>query len=482
MKFLKHCLPLVAAAGLVFATSAASAGYFVVTPSLGKKVSVIPEPEITVNLNAGTLPLGTRNVPFSYALQPLLDVKGDPSYDASKAVFSTSTALPPGMALQPDGTLGGTPLKPTASGISIQVTAAYKDKTGQQLYQLVINGVPITASRISASMGHACVVTPEGAAKCWGENSSGQLGDGTFTNQEYPVQVAGLTSGVTQIEVGSEHTCAVHNGGVKCWGYGDDGQLGNGAYGSSATPVQAIGLTTGVTQLTAGRHHNCAIAAGKAYCWGVNDEWQLGTSASGGAQSQPQQVSWSPTVGNVTAIAASAWQTCAVADGAGYCWGNTVMGNYQLPTKVPGLTTVSKIVPGTGVTCAIQGGALQCWGNNSYGGVGDGSLTYRPNPTQVSGMVSGVSHVTVAGTFTCAVQNGGAFCWGYNGGGQLGNGSRTNSSTPIGVFGAASNIAAITGNEEYACILQGQRAKCWGDMFPGNDGAQSSAVPVDLEQ
>ena len=73
-----------------------------------------------------------------------------------------------------------------------------------------------------------CAIVGGGAAKCWGDNTGGQLGDGTTTPALTPVQVSTLTSGVTALAVGNTFTCAVISGGAKCWGMNGAGQLGDG--------------------------------------------------------------------------------------------------------------------------------------------------------------------------------------------------------------------------------------------------------------
>ncbi|MBL8055523.1 MAG: hypothetical protein JNK29_02440, partial [Anaerolineales bacterium] len=135
-------------------------------------------------------------------------------------------------------------------------------------------GVP----RLAAGIGHTCALTADGGVKCWGANGDGQLGDGTTLNQGAPVAVAGLTSGVTAVATGWRHTCALTAaGGVKCWGWNDYGQLGDGTTTNRLTPVDVAGLTSGVTALAAGNTHTCALtAAGGAKCWGYNLFGQLG--------------------------------------------------------------------------------------------------------------------------------------------------------------------------------------------------------------
>ena len=71
-----------------------------------------------------------------------------------------------------------------------------------------------------------------------------------------PVQVEGLTAGVTGIRAGSSHSCAIVDGSVKCWGKDADGELGDGTTTNSLVPVQVQGLTAKATSVTTGGGHN----------------------------------------------------------------------------------------------------------------------------------------------------------------------------------------------------------------------------------
>lgn len=96
---------------------------------------------------------------------------------------------------------------------------------------------------LSGGQNFNCAIAGAGAVQCWGQNTRGQLGDNKVsgTQSTQPVQVVGLTYGMTALHAGYIHACASEGGGVKCWGWGSSGQLGNGATSQSSVPVSVIG-------------------------------------------------------------------------------------------------------------------------------------------------------------------------------------------------------------------------------------------------
>ena len=122
-------------------------------------------------------------------------------------------------------------------------------------------------------------LTNTGGLKCWGLNTFGQIGssanNGTDNPNPTPVDVTGLTSGVAAMAMGDNHTCALTvAGGVKCWGDNSSGQLGvttnNGTDNPNPTPVDVTGLTSGVTAIAAAGNSTCALTIGGGVkCWGA---------------------------------------------------------------------------------------------------------------------------------------------------------------------------------------------------------------------
>jgi alpha-tubulin suppressor-like RCC1 family protein len=105
-----------------------------------------------------------------------------------------------------------------------------------------------------------------------------ELGDGTRTDRLKPVDVSGLSSGVAAVSAGFDQTCALLNsGGVKCWGQNATGEVGDGSTKLRRTPVTVAGLSSGVASISAGYNHTCAVTTGGgALCWGNNKSGELG--------------------------------------------------------------------------------------------------------------------------------------------------------------------------------------------------------------
>ncbi|MBV7333689.1 cadherin-like domain-containing protein [Chloroflexi bacterium TSY] len=143
-------------------------------------------------------------------------------------------------------------------------------------------GLSSGVAAVALGEDHTCAITTTGGLKCWGENGLGQVGNGVFADSLTPVDVVGLTSEVAAVFAGFAHSCAVTNAGaVKCWGGNEFGELGDGTMTNSNIPVDMLGLTSGGTAVASGRGHICVLtSAGGLQCLGDNDKGQLGDGST----------------------------------------------------------------------------------------------------------------------------------------------------------------------------------------------------------
>lgn len=354
-----------------------------------------------------------------------------------------------------------------------------------------VNPPPLVTD-IAAGSEHTCVhvVGSRGSqVRCWGSNAYGQLGNGTTTDSPVPVEVPGVTTTVAIVVAGSQHTCIKGlDGLVGCWGDNSHGQLGNGTTIGSST-VGAMFLIPGSSSagsLAAGGYHTCEVLRdGTVMCWGANAGGQLGNGTDRNDSLSPVAVSgltgassiaagiehtcvalsnatvqcWGWTrgfppnfIGSSTPrtvlflqgpiIAAGWYHTCSSDNRGGlYCWG---WNEYGQLGKGDNSSWLPVLAEGGSLTTALAAGAIhscvnahrtvtQCWGNNSYGQLGDGTNTDSSIAVVVQGMGEAIK-LAAGGGHTCALLQGGTvYCWGKNDHGQLGNGTTANTSTPTAV-------------------------------------------------
>lgn len=352
----------------------------------------------------------------------------------------------------------------------------------------IVTGLNTRMSMISAGGLHSCGLSRDGVVSCWGNNEFGQLGDGTTIRHGDPTVVQDMGEGVRHVAAGMLHTCAVSaTGSVRCWGQNDSGQLGDGSTAPQLKPTTVSGLDTGVTALAVGERHSCALTAiGEVWCWGDNHLGQLGNGTTS-PSAVPSLVDGLSA--GVVALAAGSNHSCAI-DTAGnaWCWGLNTSGQLGdgtttralQPRKVAGIgRSVNAIVAGSRHTCAVTDtGAMLCWGGNGSGQLGTGSASSRQlSPTPVMGMDSGVEAIA-AGTFhTCSMaRNNEVHCWGYNAGGQLGDGTIQSTRVPVAIDGTNMDVVQLTAGSLHSCAVAASgELRCWGGNAHGQLGIGSTA-------
>jgi hypothetical protein len=370
-----------------------------------------------------------------------------------------------------------------AAGGPVTITATSDGQNGTATVTVLL--ATFNLASLATGTFHTCGLTSLGAGYCWGFNGSGRLGNGTTTSGLKPTPVAGGLT-FTSLAAGGDHTCGLANGGAAyCWGDNNHGELGDGTTTIRLTPTAVAGGLT-FTSLALGQDHTCGVTSGgPSYCWGRNFMGELG---DGTIVERPTPTLVSGGLA-FTVLSASFFHTCGLtSSGAAYCWGYNADGalgdgtntNRLTPTPVVGGLTFTRLALGQDHTCGLaSSGAAHCWGQNPDGQIGDGTTTERLTPTQVGGGLTFTVIRASGGVHTCGLTSGGAaYCWGNNDLGMLGDGTMTNRLTPAQVSGGLS-FATVAGGGVHSCgLTSGGAAYCWGGNTEGElgDGTRTNRV------
>jgi len=335
---------------------------------------------------------------------------------AGKTVIAVAAGRAHSLVLCSDGTLAAwgnnTYGQLGTTGAANGVVAV--DQTG------VLAGKTVIA--VAAGDYFSLVLCSDGTLAAWGYNGDGELGNNSTTDSRVPVAVsmAGVLSGkmVVAVAAGSYHSLALCSDGTAvAWGYNTSGQLGDGSTTTRDVPVQVN--TAGVLHnkiviaVTAGDAHSLALCAdGKLATWGSNAKNQLGnlmpTSMERYSTVPVAVATYEPGMGptgifskTVTAVAAGYGTSLVLcSDGTPAAWGDNAYGElgnriYPLSWKsyIPVPVTMTGALTGKKVIAVSSGefhnmalcsdGTLAAWGRNYYGDLGNTTTVDSSVPVAV---------------------------------------------------------------------------------------------------
>jgi alpha-tubulin suppressor-like RCC1 family protein len=347
----------------------------------------------------------------------------------------------------------------------------------------VIN--PPALSSPALGSGHTCVVR-SGTVWCTGDNSVGQLGNGT-TGRTIAFSPSLMTTAVS-VSAGGQRTCAVSTDtSVWCWGLLDIAADPVNAPSvlskiATATPLQVS--ISQVTSVSVGQHHICARKTDATlWCWGANKYGQLGNGTRLSSAVPVQSL-----ISKVTQADIGELHTCAVRTTKSvWCWGRN---NYHqlgqkstssrlLPTYVP-IVRATSVATGAAFTCVVSVSARsQCWGRNNYGQLATSWGASRA--TFVTGPRTNIASLDAGSEFVCAqTTSNTTWCWGRNKYGQLANGSYIAKATPQKVNPATSVglLGTVATGDMHACGISASNSGmwCWGLNTTGQLGDSSTAL------
>jgi alpha-tubulin suppressor-like RCC1 family protein len=179
--------------------------------------------------------------------------------------------------------------------------------------------------------------------------------------------------------------------------------------------------------------------------------------------------------GNVSAIFAGGWRSCALRGGELLCWGNAAHGalgpdvaltQTTIPAKIPDVKNVVEVALGESHGCArTVSGEVWCWGGNEYGQRGDAAPADAPRPILVK--LPAATQLAASGNHTCALAGGKPWCWGID------------NAAPASLELAA--IQVVAGDDHACALIKGGTVKCWGEstrLQLGTKRASSRPVAI----
>ncbi|MEI8219369.1 MAG: hypothetical protein WCH91_01915, partial [bacterium] len=447
--------------------------------AVGVTPSAVAVTTTAVTSSAGASTTGTPSIGQALAASPTYAL-------ATETPKKDATAVPAYASASPTMSVGTVTATPIAQSSPVALRAR------SSLVRAASATFESTFVSISAGTSHTCAVSSIGEGWCWGDNTTGQVGDGTTTTRFSPVAVA-LPAGETSwaaISAGYQHTCGVAiSGTAYCWGANTYGQLGDATTTSKLAPTRVNGAITWAT-VVAGVRHTCGLdTVGTAYCWGDNSSYALGDGTTV-RRTLPNAVNTTGLGSSAfTHISVGQYHTCAKSTAtATFCWGFNGSGQlgygtngsdsnlHPVSTSDPLGSVTTGVEHSCGVVSTASPSYMVCWGANSDGQLGNSTTSSQLSPARVSGERNWRS-VSSSNKTTCGIDKTDiGYCWGSGGYGQIGDGATQNRSAPTALLTSLKWAQLSAGGSHTCGITMAGKAYCWGSNSSGQIGDGSSVA------
>lgn len=349
-----------------------------------------------------------------------------------------------------------------------------------------------TWQSVSTCYHHTAAVRTDGTLWTWGQNNSGQLGDGTTYSSDVPHQIGTATTW-RSATAGQTWMLGIQtDGSLWGWGYGPLGDLAipTASYGA-LVPTRSGTATTWQAVVTGGGHTVAVQTDGSLWAWGSGGSGQIGSSL----------LIPDPQFAPIPLPSPATWQSIAVGthymvglrpDGTLWSWGdsfggqlgNAPVGGYQFRPVQVGTDTWQQVAAGDAHTVAVRAdGTLWAWGNNLAGQLGLGSSAgynqFAPGQvgtdTNWRSVAAGLSHTVAVRT------DGSLWAWGLNADGQLGDGTTTTRLRPVRIGTGTTWQSVAAGATHTLAVRQDGTLWAWGnDQYGQTGNGTNSLAPVQV--
>ena len=360
-----------------------------------------------------------------------------------------------------------------------------------------------SAKAIALGGNHSCAILDDDTLKCWGDNTYGQVGDGSTTMRKIPTLI-NLPNGrkPKTIVMGKNHSCVIlDNNALRCWGDNQHAQLGDGTKINRKTSTYInFGGGRTVKTVALGEGHTCAVLDDNTTrCWGRNHYGQLGRGfRSDAPTTNPTEINLGTSYAKQLALGDN--HSCALLnDDTLKCWGhgsNGQLGNGSRHNQYSPVTITvgtnrhaTHIESGTHHVCALRDdNSVTCWGRNDLSQLGATiAQDYDTAGDVVVNLGSGltVEDISLGRSYSCAVMSDNTLkCWGYIMGQTISpyfyalyNNNALRPPTAISLGGATPQKVAV--GKQHVCVIQDDNfLKCWGENSKAQIGVNRSGGTI----